>query len=200
MIVLKKIVLILLILSLLYFGGCQTNRLSLNQSNKNFMIYQTSIDEIATQYGFNLKEEFDENIENQKSYKDLRITISNHSEVYIRIINSAYNSNTGVESFTLQYSIDNSENSKEFFNTDLFVNLVNSISGKTISKDFCDEFLQAPEKKYPATKFGFEKLNEELIAKQIMLDRSENWTITYVLSSKNEEELTFGGLTKQLKD
>ena len=113
--------------------------------------------------------------------------------------NSAYNSKTGVESFNLQYTINDNESNKKNFNIDFFIELVNSVTGKIITKEFCDEFLQASENKFPTSKYGFEKLNGELIAKQKVLNFFEVWTITYVLSSNYEGTLSFDGLTKQFK-
>ena len=179
--------------------ACTTKHLSIEQSTKNFAIYQNSLQEIADQYEVELTETKDINIENQNSYKDLCIIISIDVEIKIRIINSAYNSTTGVESFDVDYTLNN-ENSENQFNINLFVDLVNCISGKPISTDFCNEFLDAPETKYAAEKYGYEKLNGEIVAKMYPLNFWEDWTISYILSQQNEETLSFGGLTKQITE
>ena len=64
----------------------------------------------------------------------------------------------------------------------------------------CDEFLSAPESKYAASKYGFQKLNGEIIAKEYPLNFFEDWCIFYELTKDHENILSFGGLTKQLSD
>ena len=76
----------------------------------------------------------------------------------------------------------------------MFVDLVNCISGKEISADFCNEFLNAPESKYSAEKTGYKKQDNELVSKEYALNFFEDWNISYHLTTE-EEVLTFGGLT-----
>ena len=193
----RKVIVWIMIMSLLFgLCSCTTKHLSIEQSKKNFLAYQNELQKIANQYGLELTETTDSNIENQDSCKDLCI-ICGDAKIKIRMINSAYNSKNGVESFDVNYTLNN-QNSENLFNLGLFVDIVNRISGKTISADFCKEFLDAPESKYAGEKYGYKKLNDEIIAKQYPLNFSEDWTIGYILSKQKEETLYFGGLTKQL--
>lgn len=192
----KRICVVIVAISLLFLFGCQNKPVPVEQSEKNFAAYQVAFNEIVAKYGYDIKEIYDENITPPKSYKDLLITINENEKIYIRMINSAYSSNWGLESFALVYSIKNSKSETKSFNTKLFVELANEISEKAITKGFCDEFLKAPESKYPASKYGFEKLNGELIAKETALNFFEDWSISYILNADGEGVLTFGGLVK----
>lgn len=193
----RKVIIVAMILSLIFgLCGCNTRHLTVEQSKENFSVYQDSLQNIADEYDLELTATEDKNIENQDSYKDLIISISSDIHIRIRIINSAYESDKGVESFSIDYKIGNVD-SEDDFNMQLFVDLANCISGKNISVDFCDEFLNAPESKYSAEKYGYKKLNGEIIVKQHPLNFFEDWNISYVLTKDQERTLTFGGLTKQ---
>lgn len=194
----KRVDIIAVIISLLVsLCSCTTKQLTIEQSKKNFSIYQSSLQKVADSYDLKLISTKDEDIENQDLYSDYIITVSSNIYIYIRIINSAYESKKGVESFSIDYHINN-EGSENDFNIQLFVDLANCISGEPISADFCEEFLNAPESKYSAEEYGYEKLNGETIAKAYPLNYFEDWEIFYILDKDNEETLSFGGLTKQI--
>lgn len=195
----KVIVAIMLVSFVLSLSGCTTKYITIEQSQKNFSVYQDSLQKIADQYDLKLTAKEDKNIENQDSYKDFIITVSSNSVIEIRVINSAYESKKGVESFSIQYGISEIDSVSDY-NIPLFIDLVNSVSGREISADFCTEFLNAPENKYSAEKYGYKKLNGEIIAKQLPLNFFEDWNISYILSKDNEGILTFGGLTKQISE
>jgi len=194
----KKVVALCMIMSVIYaLIGCNTKHLSVEQSKKNFTVYQEAIQKIVYEYGYKMVETQDENFHNQDGYKDLSIIINDVAKIEIRICNTAYNKPTGVESFTIEYFLNDGDIQNQF-DTNFFVELVNSISGKSLSKEFCDSFLTAPEEKYAATRHGFKKLNGEKIAKTHFFNFFEDWAIFYKLSKENEEILSYGGLTKQL--
>ena len=195
----RKVNMVIMIISLAFgLCACTTKHLTIEQSKENFAIYEESLKIITEKYDLELTSEEDKNIENQDSYKDFIITVSSNVEIEIRIINSAYESEKGVEGFNVNYRISNM-NSEGDFNIPLFVDLVNCLSGENISVDYCNEFLSAPESKYSAEKYGYKKLNGEIIAKQHALNFFEDWNISYILSEDGEATLSFGGLTKQLK-
>lgn len=194
----RKVTMVIMIVSLAFgLCGCATKHLTIEQSKKNFAVYEKSLQEIADKYGLKLTSTEDKNIENQDSYKDFLITISSNVDIEIRIINSAYEAEKGVEGFNVNYKISVVDTEGDF-NMPLFVDLVNCVSGKNISVDYCNEFLNAPESKYSAEKYGYKKLNGEIIAKQHALNFFEDWNISYILSKDGEGILSFGGLTKQI--
>lgn len=194
----KKIAVAITMILLISLCGCTTKLLSIEQSKNNFAVYENSIQEIAVKHGFELREEFDENIEDQECYKDLLIVISEDSEIFIRMINSAYDSSDGAESFDVRYTINPNETKKETFDEEFFVEIVNAISGKTISKKFCQEFLDAPEEKYSPSRYGISKSENQKIFKYEFLNFWEDWSIAYKLDTDMIETLSFWGLTKQL--
>ena len=140
--------------------GCNTKHLTVEQSKKNFNVYQDAIQKIVDEYGYKMVETHDENVDNPDIIKDLSITINDFSKIEIRISNSAYNKPTGVEGLSIRYFLNDGDTQNEF-DTKFFVDIINSISGKSLSKEFCDSFLTAPEEKYPASRYGFDKLNGE---------------------------------------
>lgn len=176
--------------------GCTTKHITIEQSQKNFLTYQDSLEKVASQYNLELTETKDFNFDDLDSIKDFVVFINTESQIRIRMINSAFESEKGVESFSIDYTIVNTDFENDF-NIQLFVDLVNCISGKTVSVDLCNEFLSAPESKYAAEKYGFQKLNGEKIAKEYPLNSFEDWNISYVLNKDGEETLTLGGLTLQ---
>lgn len=198
----KKIIIPFTIMSLLlvicfslYMTACPTVGLTIEQSKKNFEIYEDLIFEIADRYGYEVEEEVFFPDTNQDSYKYLYIEISNMEKITILMQNSAvYESETGGESVNVDYSI--ARIGEAAFDTELFVELVNAVSGKKITEEVCKEFLQAPSDKYPPER----KLQGELISKAKYFNFFQDWGLFYVLTYENEEILSFGGLTKQLKD
>jgi hypothetical protein len=192
----KKMMFVIIIISILALVGCVDRSISLSQSQKNFALFKESIRMISANYGYEVIELFDKNIEDQSTYKDLQITIDKNAEIYIRMDNNATYSEYGSQGFVLRYTITDSSINSEGFNINFFVDLVNSMSGKSITRDFCEEFLNSPESAYPASKYGFKKLNGELVVKQKNFGFFEDWLIKYTLDIDDEEQLLFGGLTK----
>ncbi|MBQ7897019.1 MAG: hypothetical protein IJ323_01205 [Clostridia bacterium] len=190
----KKNIVIIMIFTMLSFCSCNREFISIEQSKENFSIYQQSLQEVVEKYDLDLKE-----VEVQDTYRDFSITFQN-SEILIRLDNSAIASNEGVESFSIDYYLtkDNTDELREEFNINLFVDLVNCISGKTISEDICDEFLNASEEKYSAEKYGYKKIDGVNIAKMHSFNFFEDWIIFYE-SKSDEELLSFGGLSLHLK-
>jgi hypothetical protein len=193
----KKVFVAFSILLLLGLSGCNTKHLTIEQSQKNIVAYETSIQEIAANYGLVCEGNFNLTIERGANGRDISIKIGEKSRVEIYTSSSATESQSGIESFSVNYFIDDNKNHEEDFNLELFVDLVNAISGRELTMDFCNEFLEAPEGKYPASDYGYQKLNGEHIAKQFDFNFFGDWGISYILDKDYTEQLTFGGLTKQ---
>ncbi len=187
----KKFVLLIMTLLICFLVGC-TKNISLEQSQKNFIVYGDSIKEIAEKYNCEITEFNREKV--LKTY----VNISDEEKIEIAISNSSENSEKGVESFYMKYEKANLTLNTSF-NRELFVDLANAISGKSISIDLLDDFLDAPESKYAAEDYGFQKINGEIIRKYYPLNFFEDWTLFYTLYEDNQEILEFRGLTKQLK-
>lgn len=199
----RKIAVMLVIVCLFGLCGCVvTKHLTIEQSKKNFETYKKSLQEVADKYGVELTGTVEFNTLNRDdyyTYMDLSIIISDDEKLRIYIENSAIESPTGVESFYIEYTLQNPDSTNQF-NVDLFVDLVNCISGRSISVEFCNEFLTAPESEYAAENYGYTKGDDKLIYKYYPLNFFEDWVIGYVLYKENTEKLTFGGLTLQLEE
>lgn len=178
--------------------GCTTRQLTIKQSKENFPVYESVLKEVANDYNLELieieddyyKENFDENEFLIKSFN----IIKDDTEIEITLRNDSINTTKGRESFYINYVTHSS------FDVSLFVNLVNCVSGKEITEDFCKEFLETPEEKYSAEDRGFQKTSEDVIAKEYPLNFFEDWVISYYFYPESRQELSFGGLTKQLDD
>lgn len=193
----KKTVIILLAVLLLLSGlsGCaERKRVTIEQTLENADMYFEELQKLAERYNAEIEKTTSGYIDEQDGYVEMTITISAYEKVQIVIVNTAYDSQTGVEGFTVNYFLNNN-NVQHQFDTQIFTDVVNCVSGKKISVEFCDEFLAAPESEYPAGKYGFDKLNGELVAKMHALNFLEDWMISYVMKKDGNEELTFGGLT-----
>lgn len=193
----KKSIIVSILLLQFCLSACGGHQVSVEQSQKNFTTYLSLLEDVVNEYGAELIETMDINIEDQDSYMDLGIEISNDETIAIRMINSAYDSKKGTESFSIDYVLNNEDDDHQF-NIDLFVELVNCISKKPISTTFCEEFLDAPENVYSAEDYGHSKQNGEIIFKLYSFNFSEDWTLCYILYEDQTERLTFGGLTSQI--
>lgn len=193
-----SIILVLCILALV-LSGCTTRQLTIEQSSKNFTIYENELKKVANDYNLELIEDdiIEDLDENEVADKTLNIIVNkDDTEIEIVLKNDALNSSMkGRESFYINYVTHNSS-----FDVSLFVDLVNCVSGKEITEDFCKEFLEAPEEKYSAEDRGFQKPSEGVIAKDYPLNFFEDWVISYYYYPESREELSIGGLTKQIDD
>lgn len=174
--------------------GCYTNSFSIQQSNDNFQMYFNAIQQVAEEYGLKLTEEINHTAERQQPYKDLHIGITSNAFIKIRMINSAVETDKGSESFTVDYFLYNSDLIPET-DVKLFVALVNCISGKKVSYDFCCSFLSAPESEYAASDYGYQKKDGELVAKMFPMNFFEDWVLCY-FETLERKQMSFGGLTK----
>ena len=191
-----------------YFTFILPKRVTKEQALKNFATYQTSLQEVSDKYNVKLKditnEWFDEICEETPdNIKIFQIVLSKHENIEIRFDFSCENSeessslkDKGTENFDISYNIDNK--SKGNFNANLFVDLANSVSGRKLSLDFCKDFLNAPESKYPASNYGLDKCDGEKIEKSYSLNFYIDWMLYYTLKDDDSEELSFGGFTKKI--
>lgn len=192
----KLTVIIIFILTIIVLYGCQSKQLTLEQSRINFANYYKEIEQITKKHNIVLEKGVDSMIENQDSYVDLNILIDDNEIISMRLINSAFDSDKGVESFNIIYTINECDGVNDF-NTDLFVELTNTVSGKPISKEQCIDFLLAPEHQYEPKNYGLSKSEDMITYKYYPLNFEADWSMYYKLYQNNTEILEFGGLTKQ---
>lgn len=191
----KKIYPFLLLL-LLCLSGCSPKMLPPEQIQKNCEEYEAKIREVAESYGYTC-EESEIKIRPTPPYKTFIIPINENTYISVIIQNNPSNDDTNPERFSVHYIIEAEGYGKETFDTKLFTEVSNIMSGKKLEKDFCDEFLQAPENEYPASAHGFKKLNKEQIAKKYLFNFMGDWAISYYLRANDSQELCFGGYTDQ---
>lgn len=183
-----------LLVAVLLLNGCTAKKyVTVEQTLKNADIYLEKIQKAAEQYGYEVEKTSHSHSDADSCYVHMRIVISPEEEITVAVVNSAYNSEKGLEGFSVDYVING--DSEQQFDTQLFADVVNCVSGKAISADLCDEFLSAPESEYPAEKYGYERINGELIAKIHPLNFFEDWTMVYLMAKDGSEKLSFGGLT-----
>lgn len=174
-------------------NGCnRATQISRTASVENFSEYEKNIGLISNKYNLNMSQIIDPNysIENNVC-KDLRIT-GKDMEIQVYLSNKALlDEEKGRESFLVTYSISENKN----FDLELFTELINSISGKTVSTKFCDDFLvnlNVNKKKSDSSDILFHKSKP--------LDWSEDWVISYTLYNPEYysdylKKLEFVGLT-----
>ena len=189
----KVFCLFVVIFSFTYLTGCfNAVHITSEQSAENFKFYKGEIEDICEKYDVKIID-----IEKERSFLELHLSVSGTQKIYISMTNSTYyygdtTTSTGKEDFSIGYN----KSSTSDFNVDLFVELVNAISGKTLSKEFCQKFLDAPEEDYPCERYGDEKEPNEKSYKLYSLNLFENWFIADTVYDDNTEELVFIGLTK----
>lgn len=153
---------------------------------------------MAESYGYTC-EESERKIYPIPPYKIFIISINNNAYISVNIQNNPSDDDAHQERFSIDYIIEAEGYGKETFDTELFTEIANIMSGKKLEKDFCDEFLQAPESEYPASVHGFKKLNKEQIAKTCLFNFWGDWSISYYLRADYSQEMGFGGYTAQSK-
>lgn len=174
---------------LLCFNGCYSKRVSPEQSEKNFEKFISAIEQIIESYGYTLTD-----ISEKSTDCSYIIDIAYNEYIEVSFDNSALVSlgeTTGIETFDAAYYINTKNNKK--YDTGLFAEIVNVVSGKEITKEECDEFISASESEYP---IDYSKDSDYVIVKQKYLNFFEDWQLTYTLDKHDVERLSFYGLTK----
>lgn len=177
--------------------GCATRQMRGTQTVQNLLIYQEDLQAVAERYEVELNEIQKNYLQPKKARKIFQISLEN-AVIEIMILNSSSDVYTmGAESFTIIYKIESNDSGTSFC-VDLFVDLINAVSGRKITRDLCQEFLDAPEEKYAATRKGSRKINGEVVYKIKNINFFDDWRLRYRLYPQ-EEILSFGGLTRQLQ-
>lgn len=130
----------------------------------------------------------------EKSLNKYYISVNDTSNIYIEFFTNATEKQKGMGTFSVSYTISDASDDNDF-DVELFTELVNSISGKTITADFVTEFLTAPEEKYSVQKYGLSG-DGYAVEKIHALNFWEDWLIGYNLTYDNHAELWFSGYVK----
>ena len=189
----KFLLLVIIFLFCLSVFGCtmpQRQYVELNASKDNFKEYVVQVEQILEEKGYKpIKKEIDD------VKMTLSIKIDEEFSIELRLYHSGTPTSLGLENFVMEYNHNLYKSTTEF-DTELFVDLVNAISGREITKTYCDTFLEAAEKKYSAAKYGYSGENGPTIYKIDMLNFWEDWIISYQCYALDSEILEFSGLTE----
>ena len=195
------------IIVLLILNGCYAKEISLEQSKVNLMKYYTDIKNVVQSYGYIIERESKINKEifaiDYNIYGDLScgevfiVKINDNSYMEIRMNNS-----NNTEKFHIEFNSELSsiDDTHKNINIPLFVEIVNAISGKEITEELVEEFLNDPENKYLDDWY-----ETYLMVKSKDLYFLSDWIMSYYLDeSVSSEDLTeefiMSGLTKQLEE
>ena len=172
---------------LLLFVCTNVKSLSQEQSLKNFDCYEEQLKEVLEPYDLTLrktrttKDEFG-------VYNTFIIDLDTTTSIMVDFSNHATYYETGREHVQISYCNDE----KKTIDVALFTKIVNCVSGREISEDYCKHFLADPEGNHST----HEKVDGKKIFKSESMNFWQDWNIVYSLYDDEMEELSFGGLTK----
>lgn len=177
----KKIITIILIIAIC-LSGCSTNTQN-DKTEVDLENCEEQMIEIANKYGY-------ETSGHGRGY--LYIYPGNDD----KITSSVECNENGKVTFGVEYESYLVDEESQI-NSEIFVELVNLLSEHTITQSYCDEFLNAPEEQYSASRYGYEKNNDEKIVKIDTLSfYEEEWGIYYTLYEDGKEVLYVYGNSK----
>ena len=172
---------LLLILFVLFF--LKFKPITIEQAKSNFKAYENQLKEIAANRGFIFKvieEEFDDSRVYVITNDKVIITIDFHIPKDEKIIN---------DYFSVSYY---KEKNQDKIDVKLFLEIINAMSKVSMAEEYCINFLEAPEEKYPAREW----VGRPDDAKIYKVDFLKNYFISYSLRDNNMEELYVVGKTK----
>ncbi len=126
--------------------------------------------------------------------REYYLVLSDKSIIDIEFSTYATESQKGNGTFSISYTIPNISDENNF-DVELFTEIANSVSGKTITADFVTEFLTAPEEKYSVEKYGLNG-GGYAVEKMHALNFWEDWVIGYELTYDGYAKLWFYGYIK----
>lgn len=189
----KKILILSVSMLLIIACGCaRAPQISRIDSADNFSKYEKIIQMVSNKYNLSMREINDPNYDDENYiYKDFIIS-GTDLEISFYLSNEALDTEEKAEeTFLIVYNIPENKD----FDLELFTELVNSISGKTISTEFCENFLDNLNVS--------ENISQDpgiLLYKSKPLDFEPNWVISYTLEETEypddySQKLEFVGLT-----
>lgn len=188
----KSALVIAMILFLVSSLSC-SKFVSYQESNDHFIEYEKKLCEITADFGFSLENEdsADYPVLEKHISRNYIVSLSDGDTVRINLDNYLQRENKGIETFSVEYTISRAENQ---FNVELFSALVNAVSGKKITTELCTGFIDAPEERYPVSRYNRTKSKDEVVAKCNALNFFEDWMIYHSSYIDGREVLSIYGL------
>ena len=170
------------------FHASTPPKVSAEESMRNFPVYEERLTTVAQNNGYELEQDLDSLLSSSENRNVYNIEISEDENLRVSFSNSG-----DYELFSVIYECNNSKTEHEF-NVDLFIDLVNCLWEKTLTKKHCTKFLEAPEWKYQDS--GNERINGELLSKRDS-DFWESYAFRYRISKDNVATLSISGRTNR---
>ena len=196
--ILKKVLLFVLLCALVITaGGClRVPQIPKIDSKENFSMYEKSIRDIAKKHDLAIEElepVLYDGYDASRVSKEFSLSGGKGMHIYISLSNDALDGEPeGEENFYISYTLPFAED----YDLYLFTELINAVSGETVTTDFCRDFLRGLE-----IDLSPPRVRHTIISKSKPLDWEEHWVISYDLSGSDysesyRQDLTFTGLTK----
>ncbi len=190
----KKLITVLFVVALLMLSVCfllfRNTTYTLDKLTEKFNKCYNRIETVTDKHNLESKNWATDKINSLKHYY---IIINDKQRIDIRFSTNATETQKGNGTFSISYTISEvNDDDDNNFDVDLFTEIVNLISGKTITTDFLTEFLTAPEEKYSVEKYGLSG-GGYAVEKMQALNFWEDWVISYELTYDNDAELQFYG-------
>ena len=191
----KKLITVLIVVALLVLSVCfllfRNPTYNLDKLTEKFNKCYNGIESLTDKYNLEYKDRVTDEINSLKQYY---IIVNDKQRIDITFSTNATETQKGNGTFSISYTISDVSDDNNF-DVDLFTEVVNSISGKTITKVFTTEFLTASEEKYSVEKYGLSG-GGYAVEKMHALNFWEDWIISYELTYDNNAELRFYGYVK----
>ena len=191
----KKLILLVLCAILVLICGCsRAPQISKSVSAENFVKYAATFREISNKHDLTmLPIETPISSDDDASHVSKNFSLSRKdTEISVYLSNDALDfEQEGEETFLIAYMLPIDED----YDLDLFAELVNAVSGRTITAEYCEDYLRSIEvydKNTRNKKADFSKSKP--------LNWEGDWVISYTLRNDdfpitNLQELSFTGLT-----
>ena len=194
----KKLLLLILLCALVITaGGClRAPQIPKSASEENFSMYEKSIRDIAKKHDLAIDElepVLYDGYDASRVSKEFSLSGGKGMHIYISFSNDALDGEPeGEETFYIAYTLPFAED----YDLYLFTELINAVSGETVTTNFCRDFLRGLE-----IDLSPPRVRYTIISKSKPLDWDGHWIISYDLSGSDysesyRQDLTFKGLTK----
>ena len=197
----KKFILLILCAIISITSGCyRAPQIKKSVSLENFSKYELKYREISDKYKLAMNELESPLFLDGDDAGDVckKFSLSrNNTVIEIYFSNDALDfEKEGEETFLISYILPINEE----YDLDLFAELVNAVSGREISAEYCEDFLRKLDVIDRQSRSKKEEFSQSKT-----LDFEERWTITYSLKGTvfrngnlEEQELQFSGLTNAI--
>ena len=192
----KRLLLFALMALVMGCTSCNNiKRITWEQSEKNFQVYQNDLISVLEHYGLSLEKCETNEYDDYLSLSFL-VTVDDEMSIDIRLHTNASHDRTGREEVEILYR----NYGEQPFDLQLFTEVVNTVSGREITQEYCEKFLSDPEEDHSPARYGLQKDSIKKVYKYEFLNFGQDWAITYSEYDDETEALAFWGLTKQLEE